>query len=106
MEIWKKIRETGDLYSVSNTGIVKRNKDGKIMKQNVHPNRYMNVLLTSDGKQRNYKVHRLVAKAFIPNPENLPQVNHKDEDRTNNCVKILNGVHLPIIVHTEQEQKE
>lgn len=89
MEIWKSIEETGNLYSVSNKGVVKRNKDGKIMKQNVHPNRYMNVLLTSGGKQRNYKVHRLVAKAFIPNPEKLPQVNHKDEDRTNNCVENL-----------------
>ena len=56
MEIWKNIEETGNLYSVSNKGVVKRNKDGKIMKQNVHPNRYMNVLLTSGGKQRNYKV--------------------------------------------------
>ena len=89
MEIWKNIEETGNLYSVSNKGVVKRNKDGKIMKQNVHPNRYMNVLLTSGGKQRNYKVHRLVAKAFIPNPENKEQVNHKDETRTNNRVENL-----------------
>lgn len=89
MEIWKNIEETGNLYSVSNKGVVKRNKDGKIMKQYLHPNGYMNVKLTYNGKQRNYKAHRLVAKAFLPNPDNLPQVNHKDENRSNNLVENL-----------------
>lgn len=42
-----------------------------------------------NGKRRNYRVHRLVAEAFIPNPDNLPMVNHKDEDKLNNIVSNL-----------------
>ena len=89
MEIWKNIEQTENLYSVNNKGVIRRNKDNKIMAQFLHPNGYMNVKLTYNGKQRNYKVHRLVAKAFLSNPNNLPQVNHKDENRTNNFVENL-----------------
>lgn len=49
-------------------------------------NGYMQVDLHKDGKKRTMRVHRLVAKAFIPNPENKPEVNHIDEDKTNNHV--------------------
>lgn len=47
------------------------------------------VSLSKKNVQKNFYIHRLVANAFIPNPENLPQVNHKDEDKTNNCVENL-----------------
>jgi hypothetical protein len=50
---------------------------------------YRNVRLHRDGKERTLYVHRLVAQAFIPNPDNLPEVNHKDEDTTNNRVDNL-----------------
>ena len=51
------------------------------------PNGYLRVYLRcKDGKRRDVYIHRLVATAFIPNPENKPCVNHKDCDRTNNCV--------------------
>ena len=50
---------------------------------------YLNVRLSKDGKSRSFYVHRLVAAAFIPNPDNFPQVNHKDEDKTNNVAKNL-----------------
>lgn len=51
---------------------------------------YLRVCLRkSDGTQRNASVHRLVAEAFIPNPEDLPEINHKDEDKTNNRVDNL-----------------
>ena len=50
---------------------------------------YLQVHLTKDGKMKSFKIHRLVAMAFIPNPYNLPQVNHKDEDKCNNHVDNL-----------------
>lgn len=56
----------------------------KQMKQTVHTKGYKTVSLTKDGKTKTVFVHRIVAEAFIPNPNNLPMVNHKDEDKTNN----------------------
>lgn len=50
---------------------------------------YVLVALCKEGKQKTFKVHRLVAQAFLDNPNNLPQVNHRDEDKTNNCVNNL-----------------
>lgn len=46
-------------------------------------------MLSKDGCVKRYNVHRLVAQAFIPNPNNLPEINHLDEDKTNNCVDNL-----------------
>lgn len=62
---------------------------GKQMKQAMHDKGYKIVSLTKDGKTKMHFVHRLVAEAFIPNPDNLPQVNHKDEDKTNNFLENL-----------------
>lgn len=62
---------------------------GKRMKQSVHTKGYKTVPLTKDGKTTTHYVHRLVAEAFIPNPSNLPFINHKDEDKTNNFVENL-----------------
>lgn len=50
---------------------------------------YLKVILCKDGKTKQLLVHRLVANAFIPNPLNLPFINHKDEDKTNNAVSNL-----------------
>lgn len=50
---------------------------------------YINVCLSINNKVKYYKIHRLVAQAFIPNPENKPQVNHKDWNKQNNCVDNL-----------------
>jgi hypothetical protein len=61
----------------------------KQMKQSIHPNGYKTVCLTKDGKCRTMFVHRIVAETFIPNNDNLPMVNHKDEDKTNNFVENL-----------------
>lgn len=57
---------------------------GKEMRQHIHPNGYMIVGLTRNGKTKMMRVHRIVAEAFIPNPGNLPYVIHKDENKTNN----------------------
>ena len=62
---------------------------GKQMKQCMHDKGYKIVSLTKDGKTKNIFVHRLVAEAFIENPDNLPMVNHKDEDKTNNFAENL-----------------
>lgn len=62
---------------------------GKQLKQSMHTKGYKTVSLTKDGKTKNLFVHRLVAEAFIPNVDNLPMVNHKDEDKTNNFVENL-----------------
>ena len=62
---------------------------GKRMKQNMHSQGYKIVSLTKDGKTKTVFVHRVVAEAFIPNNDNLPMVNHKDEDKTNNFVENL-----------------
>lgn len=62
---------------------------GGVMKQHMHTKGYKIVSLTRDGKSKNVFVHRIVAMSFLPNPENLPCINHKDEDKTNNFVDNL-----------------
>lgn len=74
------------LYTVDIFGNVLRKKDGKEMKQSKNQFGYMNVSLTKDKKQRQHKVHRLIAEAFIPNPSGKKQVNHIDGNKANNVV--------------------
>lgn len=74
-------------YFVDENGNVYSNKQQ--LKPQVDKNGYLWVNLTYDGKQHNHKIHRLVAQAFIPNPDNLPQVNHINEDKTDNRVDNL-----------------
>lgn len=90
-EIWKDIEEYDGQYQVSNLGNVRSLKFGKvrILKQSVHKQGYKNAKLCKNGKEKVYKVHRLVAEAFIPNPNNLPIINHKDENPSNNNVDNL-----------------
>ena len=86
-EQWKPVEGFED-YAVSNFGRVKSLKYGKekIMKPKKDRGGYLYIGLRKDGKHKFFKVHRLVAEAFIPNPNNLSQVNHKDENKTNNVV--------------------
>ena len=94
-EIWKDIQGYEGLYQVSNLGRVKSlnyHRSGKecILKNCIHTNGYLFVNLCSKRKLvKTYLVHRLVSQAFIENPKNLPQVNHIDEDKHNNCVDNL-----------------
>lgn len=93
-EEWRKIEGADERYEVSNTGKVRStnyNKTGKTkeLKQKIDKYGYCVVTLHINGKQKYPSVHRLVAKAFIPNPNNLPQVNHKDTDKKNNNVSNL-----------------
>ena len=79
------------LYFVTDDGVI-TNADGKIMKQYTKRGKgtcYKKVALYKDGSYKQKYVHRIVAEAFIPNPDNLPVINHKDEDGTNNRVENL-----------------
>ena len=91
METWKSIAGFEGLYEVSNQGRVKSLKYGKerILKPRKNACGYLHVGLHKDGHEKTVKIHRLVAEAFIPNPNNLETVNHKDEVKTNNVADNL-----------------
>ena len=84
MEIWKDIKGYEGLYQVSNYGKVKNVNTNKILKQFLTDKVYCKVSLSNCGNKKHLRVHRLVADAFIPNPDNLKQVNHIDENKQNN----------------------
>lgn len=89
-ENYKDIKDYEDLYEVSDTGLVRNKVSGKILKPGTDGRKgYLQVDLHKDGIRKTYRIHRLVANAFIPNPLNLPQVNHIDENKTNNNVENL-----------------
>ncbi len=81
-EVFKVIKEFPD-YKVSNYGYL-INMKGQKLKTGKATGGYLIVFPYKDGKRYCKKLHRLVAEAFVPNPDALPQVNHKDEDVTNN----------------------
>ena len=97
-EIWKDIEDYKGLYQVSNLGRVRgldridgsgRGWKGRMLSGKLRKNGYREVILCRDGKRKYMLVHRLVAEAFLPNLDNLPQVNHKDENPNNNQVDNL-----------------
>lgn len=93
-EEWRDIEGFEGKYMASNTGKVKSlnyNKTGKekILEGVDYGYGYLYVVLYKDGKGKPCRINRLVAMAFIPNPDNLPEVNHKDKIRTNNNVENL-----------------
>lgn len=92
-EIWEEIQGFEGLYAVSNKGRVMNLKSGKVLKNRIDSFGYAMVYIhKGDGKPKNIKVHKLVAKTFIPNPDKLPQINHIDECKTNNNVENLEWV--------------
>ena len=93
-EEWKDIRDYEGLYQISNKGNVKslgnnKTKKEKILKSSVNKRGYLDVKLCKNGKHKNFRINRLVAEAFISNPNNLPQVNHKNEIKDDNRVENL-----------------
>lgn len=87
-EIWKDIQGFENLYKVSTDGRIKA-RTGKIIKPYNNGFGYLTVHLYKDGESHSRKIHRLVAEAFISNPERKPQVNHIDGDKSNNHVDNL-----------------
>lgn len=95
MEEWKDIKGYEGLYQISNRGRVKSLGNNKTRKEKILSlkpgnNGYIRVYLCRKReKTKPFLVHRLVAQAFLPNPDNLPVVNHKDENKLNNNVENL-----------------
>lgn len=91
IETWHPIAEFEGRYEVSDLGRVRAIKanSSKVLAPILDKYGYVKVCLTKDGKQYNRTVHRLVALAFIENPNDKPQINHKDEIKTNNRVDNL-----------------
>ena len=88
-EEWKSITGYEGLYEVSNLGRVRNIKTHKLVMQSVVVSGYKRVTLYKENKPKTKLVHRLVAEAFLPNPNNLMIVNHKDENKLNNIVTNL-----------------
>lgn len=93
-EEWRPVVGYEGLYEVSNIGNVDSlnyHRDGirKALKQTITYRNYKTVILFKRSKAKTCFVHRLVAESFIPNPENLPVINHKDENKLNNCADNL-----------------
>lgn len=116
-EMWKDIIGYEGLYQISNLGRIKslerkvrHNYGGlrivpeKILKPSPDGDGYLYISLSKEGKKKNPKIHKLVAYHFLENPDNLPQVNHLDEDKNNNrlsnlewCTCLHNLTHSNII---------
>ena len=98
-EIWKDIKGYENIYEINNYGYVKSLKrmvnnrnnyvEERIMSLEKTKHGYLRVILSKENTQKKCLVHRLVAKAFIPNLENKPEVNHKDGNKKNNYVENL-----------------
>ena len=99
-EIWKDIKDYEEMYQISDLGRVKslariikhqnrHYRKDKILKTSIDNHGYLQVTLCKNGKVKRFHVHRLVAQAFIPNPENKPQVNHIDGNKLNNNINNL-----------------
>lgn len=100
-EIWKNIKGYEGLYQISNLGKVKSLERKRYNGQNYYMQQekilklqndkygYKTIMLHKDKKSKNLKVHRLVAQAFLTNPQNKLEINHKDGNKSNNCVNNL-----------------
>lgn len=102
---WVKIKGYEEFYEISSNGEI-RSKDrtltdkigrtrswkGKILNPDIAPNGYYRVTFSINKKRKQFYVHRLIAKYFIPNPDNLPQVNHIDGNKLNNSLDNLEWV--------------
>ena len=85
----KDVKNYEGLYAVTPEGEVWSYRSQKFLSPFYNARGYLKVGLCKNGKVKNFYVHRLVTDAYLPNPDNLPQVNHKDENKANNCLQNL-----------------
>ena len=97
-EVWKdvvgyeglyKVSDKGNVYSVERKDSRGKKWGGRALQPSYHSNGYLCLNLNKNGVTKNKKVHRLVLEAFVSNPNNYPEVNHRDEDKSNNNVENL-----------------
>lgn len=108
IEIWKDVKGYEGLYKVSNKGNIKSFYKSKtrILKPSKDKDGYLRIDLYKDGKSKTFQLHRLIAIEFIPNPENKPEVNHINEDKTKNNIENLEwATHRENINHGTRTQK-
>ena len=87
LEIWRVNIING--YDISTLGRIRNNQTGKIVKTEKEEKGYERLSIKINGVKKHFAIHRLVALAFIPNPENKPQVDHIDNNKSNNKVSNL-----------------
>lgn len=95
METWKDVPNTQGKIQVSSDGRVRsllRSEVGHILRPTPDPKGYLRLSVTVCREKMHFKVHRLVAEAFVPNPEGKKQVNHIDGDKSNNAARNLEWV--------------
>ena len=88
----KDIKGYEGLYAITSCGKVWSYKRKKFLEPYTDGNGYLKVKLFKDNEEKQYRIHRLVAEAYLPNPENLPQVDHIDNDRTHNYLNNLQWI--------------
>ena len=88
---WREVKEYSN-YEVNQLGEIRHKKRQKILKPRDNNGGYQYVNFKINGKNTNFAVHRIVANAFIPNPNGYTEVNHKDYNKKNNCVNNLEWV--------------
>lgn len=88
-EIWQEIKETEGRFLISNYGRIKNKKSQIVRKFRINTGGYYRINMWSEDKNKTFRVHQLVAKYFIDNPNNFPFINHKDGNKLNNHVNNL-----------------
>ena len=95
----EEFRDLDQYYAVSNFGRVLSKRSNKILRPHLDSRKkgYQYVTLNYDGTKKTKQIHRLVASLFVPNPNNYPIINHKDENPSNNCVDNLLIIYLMVV---------